>query len=516
MRRKTAIRLVARADAKRLTKNAQGQQGTAINAKVMAQNPDIATAIKKFKESSAGYAKSDRYYHGDHDLRYATDKFKNAFGTLFREFALNLCPAVVDAVRDKLVVTEFSVEAGNAAIANDAWSIWQANRMGKRAGEIHKEAVRNGDAYAIVWPDRSGKVTIYSNRAATCTVVYDEETPGQILWAAKHWKTNDRKFRLNLYYPDRVERYISKRRSDDIPELQTRFRPAATGELGTEFFKTPATTYAAVLPDAKEFVEFAGDGSVVIANPYGVVPVFHFANNSDIGCPGQSELQSAIPIQDALNKSVLDMMVAMEFASYRQRWASGIEIEYDDKTGEPIPPFKAGIERLWITENNEAKFGDFEATQLDQFLNVKDSFRIDMACVTGTPLWYFMHSKGDFPSGEALRKSETRFINKIRDRQESFGQVWEDVMAFALKVENKGDGIRLFTKWEDPAPLTEKERLENLLIKKDIGISDEQALVEAGYGEKDIKRILAEREAKREKFIGSFNAGEEITTTDDE
>lgn len=443
-------------------------------------NRDIETALKQFKASADGYAKTDRYYRGDHDLKFATDKFKNAFGSLFREFALNLCPAVVDAVRDKLIVTEFRVEDGGEKLADEAWKIWQANRMGKRSGEVHKEAVKNGDAYAIVWPDAAGKVTIYPNRAASCTVIYDEETPGKISWAAKQWRTSDNRLRLNLYYPDRIERYVTKAKSDAI---------------------------AAMLPDAKEFLP--ADDQPIVANPYGIVPVFHFANNSDLGMPGISELASAIPVQDALNKSVLDMLVAMEFASYRQRWASGIEIEYDEETGKPIPPFTAGIERLWTTENPEAKFGDFEAANLEQFLSVKESFRIDLACVTGTPIWYFMQAKGDFPSGEALRKSETRFTNKVRDRQEAFGQVWEDVMAFALMVENKGSDIRLFAEWEEPAPLSEREELENLLVKKELGISDEQALIEAGYGENDVSRMLAENQAKRDAMIDSFNAGEE-------
>ncbi|MGI8409349.1 MAG: hypothetical protein ACR2M8_05675, partial [Pyrinomonadaceae bacterium] len=130
-----------------------------------------------------------------------------------------------------------------------------------------------------------------------------------------------------------------------------------------------------------------------------------------------------------------------------------------------------------------------EATNLDQFLNVKDSFRIDMASVTGTPLHYLMpHMKG-FPSGESLKKAETRFIAKVRDRQESFGQTWADLMSFALMLDGKGKGIRLLTAWEDPAPMSDREALENIVLKKEIGISVEQALLEAGYGDMDIQRM---------------------------
>ena len=72
-------------------------------------NKHIEQAITNLRTNSARYAKTERYYNGDHDLAFATEKFQNTFGTLFREFALNLCPVICDAVRDKLRVTGFSV-----------------------------------------------------------------------------------------------------------------------------------------------------------------------------------------------------------------------------------------------------------------------------------------------------------------------------------------------------------------------------------------------------------------------
>src|SRR5436305_14363463 len=73
-------------------------------------NKDIEQAITNLRANSARYAKATRYYNGDQDLAFATEKFQNTFGTLFREFALNLCPVICDAVRDKLRVTGFSVD----------------------------------------------------------------------------------------------------------------------------------------------------------------------------------------------------------------------------------------------------------------------------------------------------------------------------------------------------------------------------------------------------------------------
>jgi hypothetical protein len=441
-------------------------------------NPDIEAAVNKLKIQATAYDKASNYYDGTHELRFASEKFKNTFGSLFKEFALNLCPAVVDAVKDKLVINGFRVEEGSPTAPVDAWKIWQDNSMTNRAGEVHTEAVKNGDAYVIVWPNKEGEVTIYPNEARSCAVFYDEETPGKIMWAAKYWTTKEKLIRLNLYYPDRTEKYISGKKSEN-----------------------------GSLPEAKDFQQFSTDGNFNVPNPYGIVPVFHFANNGRLGSYGQSELKSAIPVQDALNKSVLDMLVAMEFQSYRQRWATGIEVEYGED-GQPIPPFKAGVDHLWLTESDTAKFGDFESAGLEPFLKVKDSFRIDLACVTGTPIYYFIQTEGDFPSGEALKKAETRFVKKVGNRQGMFGEVWEKVIAFALKIEKRGEDVRLFVDWEDPSPISEKEKLENIVIKKELGLDDYQALIEAGYGEADIKKILDRKAADRERLIKGFNAGE--------
>jgi hypothetical protein len=427
----------------------------------------IEESIHNFRTAGARYTKPERYYRGQHDLAYATEKFENAFGSLFREFAMNLCPAVCDAVRDKLRITGFRRNAGtgsrnagtlartsaeheNIATHTEVDHVWHRNRMQLRAGEVHREALVSGDAYAIVWPDDEGKAAIYPNRAANVSVTYDEDRPGRIIRAAKFWRTADMHTRLNLFYPDRIERYITAKPSE------------------------------ATLPDHRDFVPFVQSSSFSLSgsdhqtsppaphaeactlnNPFGVVPVFHFANNADVGAFGRSELESAIPVQDGLNKSVLDMLVAMEYSAYRQRWASGIEIDLDNE-GNLIAPFKAGVDHLWVTQNPEARFGDFGTANLDQFLKVKDSFRVDMASVTGTPMYYLLpHTRG-FPSGEAILRAESRFIAKVRDRQFAFGQTWSDIMQFAARIDGLGD-LQLETEWEDPSQTTERERLRKKL-----------------------------------------------------
>lgn len=414
-------------------------------------NNDIENALQTLSANAARYDKTERYYNGEHDLKFATEKFQTAFGDLFREFALNLCPVVCDSVADKLAVAGFSLDSGPEDAAKAADLLWRRRRMPMLSAEVHREALRNGDAYVIVWPNAEGEAIFHPNRAAQIAAFYDDESSSEITLAAKCWRADDGRVRLNLFYPDRIERYITRR------EQEARF------------------------PDAKEFVAYGRES--VVENPFGKVPVFHFANNAGIGMAGRSELDAAIPIQDGLNKSVLDMLVAMEFSAYRQRWAAGIEIEYDTE-GKAIAPFRSGVEHLWIAGDPNARFGDFESAKLDQFIKVKDSFRTDIASVTGTPLFYFLQQAGTHPSGESLRQASSRFIAKVRMRQLAFGQVWADAMSFALRIEG-GEDARLVTLWHDPSPLSEREILENLLLKKQLGLPQTQLVAEAGYGQTD-------------------------------
>ena len=167
------------------------------------------------------------------------------------------------------------------------------------------------------------------------------------------------------------------------------------------------------------------------------------------------------------------------------------------------------MDRLWLSHNPQTSFGDFNTTDLDQFLKVKDSFRVDMASVTGTPIHYFLQNIRGFASGEALGRAEARFLAKVRDRQKTFGQTWERLMSFALQVAGFGKGISLRTQWEDPAPVAERDFLENLVLKKSLGLPAEQLLLEAGYGRADITRMLQSMQKpalkKRRKTIDNMS-----------
>lgn len=431
---------------------------------------DIERALKLFSSRAEGYRAVNDYYDGKHRLTFATEKFRNAFGDLFQAFADNLCPKVVDAKADRLEITGFAAEGEAQESAEAAWRIWQGNRMDCRAGEVHTEALLSGDAYVIVWPDLDGEPVFYPNDAALMTVKYDPETPGRILWAAKCWTQDDETVRLTLYYPDRIEKYVT----------------AAKAKGG--------------LPEkSSAFVPFQVEGEPwPLINLFGRVPVFHFGNNARTGRFGRSELADVIPLQNALNKSVADMLVAAEFVAMPQRYAIGLEVDTDEETGKPKTPFVPG--GLWTVGSTEAKFGEFSSGDMRQFLEAQAGFRVEIANVSSTPIHFLVPPQGEWPSGESLKTAESEFLAKIRDRQVAFGNTWEDAMAFALRIAGVEGDVKISALWKNPAPRNELQEVQTGVLKKQVGISNEQVQRELGYTEEDIEKMKGEREASAQQL----------------
>ena len=448
---------------------------------------DLTWALKQYRPTGRRekYELFWNYYEGNHRLAFATDKFKNTFGNLFSEFSENLCAPVVDAVKDRLKVTGFrtslaevktedipssieGVPARQKVITIDpegerAWRIWGENRMDLRSKDVHQEALQMGDAYVIVWPDERMRPTIWPQLANEVSVQYDPNTQGKVLRGSKMWHNElDKHWYLNIYTADSIVKYRTKGTTQHIPE----------GE--------------------GEWVPYDG-----VTNPYGIVPIFHFSNRTEYR-PGTSELRDVISVQDGLNKAVMDMLVAMEFAAFKQRYIIGHDPEVDPDTGEVMDGTgNYGVNRMLSIPDPEAKMGQFDATDLGQFLRVQEKFWSVAARVSGTPLHYFFITEGDFPSGEAMKSAEMRFVTKLEDCQIGFGNRWEDVMKFAMSLDAATDEeMTISTQWQDASPRSESELADTAVKKKAVGVPRSQLLREMDYSEEEIERFLQESDAE--------------------
>jgi hypothetical protein len=425
-----------------------------------ALTPDVAWAVEEIRAKLPARTRAQRYYDGDHPLNFASEKFRNTFGELFQEFADNLCDDVVDEPTDRLQLEGWGGTKGAEAAA---W--WERERGTARSGSVHQHGHRSGDAFVIVWDDGQTDIPhMYVQDPRQMAVRYSALLPDTLEVAAKCWKAG-KGYRLNLYYADRIEHYFSR---------------------GVD------TTNNGAIPSAAAFIPYSegtagDDGAVepIESHDKGRIPVFHFPNG-ELGGYGRSVLADVYPLQDALNKSVCDMLVTGESFALPHRWATGVEVRRDD-AGREVSPFKDG-NNLWWTKSEKAQFGAFPAADRKGFLDEQRGWRLEIARKGALPAHSVdIGASGNAPSGLSLLVAEGKLIKRCKDRQRDWGVVWRELVAFALSwtsgaVESKD----LDPVWGPIPTRDEQALLETLMLKKALGVPTEQLLKEAGYSPEQV------------------------------
>jgi hypothetical protein len=445
----------------------------------------LAWAITQYREDrrNTTYKRYHDYADGAQGLTFATPKFQQTFGPLYDALTYNRSASVIDAIADRLMVESFNLRGGGSA--DPAIALWHDNRMDKREGEVNQEALTAGDGYVIVWPHpQSGQPVIWPQDAACVRVLYDDEQPGLIILATKLWRTTDNFLRLNVYLPDRLEKYISGNtyRTGTLPPSATVFeqhKPEGDLQwpLRYDWFREQAVN----------------------------IPVFHFANNARTGHYGRSELKDVIPLQDGLNKALADLMIVAETAGFPQRWVTGHTPTNDPATGLP-QKVDMGADKILGFGDADVRVGQFDVAPLPQLIAVGEAFDLMIARVSRVPVHY-LGLTSNFPSGESLKTAEAPFVKKLQDRIRAYGNVWEDVMTLAMRMDGIDIAPEIEAVYESPEPRSEMEELQAATLKKQIGYSLEQILRDMGKNESEIAVIMKDKAAALERQQALFDGG---------
>lgn len=407
-------------------------------------------------------ARYEAYYEGRHRLAFATSKFREAFGNLFSAFADNWCQVVVDASVERLEVQGFRFSQ-DAEADDEAWRIWQWNQLDADSGMAHETAVATGAAYLLVSPSDDPATPMITVEHPAEMIVASAPGERRTRQAAlKIWKDEEGFAMATLYLPDGLFKWRSREKDDGGKQVDWVDRP---------------------------------DEPTMTDNPLGVVPVVPLLNRPTMRGDGRSDLQSVIPEQDAVNKLVADMLVASEFAAYRQRWASGIEVPIDPETGKPIRKiFDAANDRMFTTANEDAKFGSFDATDLSNYVSGIEMIIQHIAAQTRTPPHYLLGQSGSFPSGESLKATETGLVAKVKRKMVNFGESYEEAMRLAFQLigdTEKAAAESAETIWRDPESRTEGELVDALVKMSTLGVPNEALWERWGASPQQIARWKA-------------------------
>lgn len=477
------------------------------SAVTLATNPDLMQGLQVLANSLPDYHRAEMYYEATNPEFFASIRLRRALERTGITFRFNLAKTPVDVMADRLEINAIQV-ADDEEADQIMQRIWDANMMPLESTNIHRRAGEFGDAYLIVWPSEvdedevedsadddtdaaSGldfqQVDMFYNSPKTTRLVYDVENPLRKKFAIKKWTLPAQlgikakpPTRVNLYYPDRIEKYVTT--------------PNSKGN------------------NRRDWIQFTeeDDTEWPVSNPFGEIPVFHFRTGTPYGDP---EHRAAYGPQDAVNKLIITHAATIDYYGFPQRYLlsdnqHGSDELADFDTSDDINRFedtghdstlRAGPGEVWWL-NGVRQAGQFNPPDPQVFLAPLEVYIRMMAQVTSTPLHYFdpqTYSRLP-PSGESIRAAEVPLLKKVRRRQITYGHGWSQAMKFALKIatweDESGTGRitdpDVVIRWTPGATIDDLVGWQMMKIKQDLGVPPRQTLLEAGYEDDQVDAWL--------------------------
>lgn len=442
------------------------------------------------------------YYDGLQDtfLSDRLQEFLNASDQY--EFSLNLCRTVVDAVAERLIITGIdTTEQGDEQVLAD-WAnvVWEKSRLDLLYESVHEGQLRDGEYFVMVDWDADNdlpRFTLHPRYTdATvdgdnygCKAHYpDDDTNRPLELVSKRWietidASGKTRRRLNLYFPDRVEKY--EWRGGD-------WQPFSDEGDGTWPIRWV-------------------DGRGV---PLGI-PWLHFRNTPDL----RSELWDAIPVQKAINKTLIDLLASADMTGFQLFVALGWIPTSD---GQPLKSDASNVATIEpgtiLGTTRAAGETSFQAIPPGDLRPLIDTIQSQigwLAIVTSTPESRLSFTRQIAAEGTLKEQNEGLFA-KVRRRRKLANANWIDGFDMARKLANFYGNVGLpedpefIIQWEPvQARDTEDERAE-WQVKKELGVPLEVIWAEMGYTYEQIEQMKQTEEfqgrmALQGALLGSDN-----------
>lgn len=430
----------------------------------------------------------DAYYRGYPPMPQEPKRLTRKYRELVEMSRSNWCGLVVDVVNERLIVGSIQSTADSVQ-DKTAWKWWNTNNMDGVSPQIHCAALKYGICYVAVWPGSKGPV-IRGEPPTTTYVRYDADTDAPIA-AIRVWQDMD----MGAVHADLT-----------LPDYQ--FHLTARDAVLNEpvIFDAAGLNRKAVTVDLQNVrwdFRLEGDRPPVERNVMGRVPYVRMLTDPDLAGGYSSELSGLEPIQDRINKTNFDRLLAQSFQSFPRAYATGVETPLD-KNGKPIEPFDAAVDRFWTFENENAKVGQLDPAELNGYIQANTSDVQALATQSRTPPHYLISGMGMFPSGESVRATEYGLSRKVQARQQSYGDAWSDVLRLcgeAAANKRLANDLGLSVVWKDVEARSESEIVDALVKMSALGVPEPALWQRWGATPEEIEdwtRKLAEEEAKQE------------------
>lgn len=326
----------------------------------------------------------ESYFAGLHASPYRPPTATREFDELARRCTTNITRLVCHTLTQRLIVDGYKSSSTSSDNARP-WEWFQDNGLDARQKALYDEAAKHGYAYVMVLPgeknDGQQAPVIRPVSGREWYAEFDAFIDDWPLWAMR--KVNDKDWQF----------------LDDDQTYTVR--------------------------------DVEGGVRVVDAAPHGVdvVPLVMFRNTFELTRWPTGEIEPVIAVQDRLNQTVFDLLVAQTYAAAPQKWIAGLSVPTDEQ-GNPLTDLRAFAKSVWVDSDPNTKFGSMPEANLRNIVAAIEQALRMYGLMSQTPPHYLL---GDLVnlSAEALLAADTTLAKKVNDRQALFGEAWEQSFRLA-------------------------------------------------------------------------------------
>jgi hypothetical protein len=439
--------------------------------------------------------KWDDYYRGNFPLPWLAPQAAVEFRRVLKMSRANYIGLIVDAMCERMAVEGFlvtqdtdgdpSIDTSNEdPLQTDAQMqrIWQANNLDTLFDQGLLEAAITGQSYLMIEPNPKEPKTphIHVEHSSQIVIAFKPGTNRrESLAALKVWTDEwTGQIFATLYRPESIHKFATNGKDDANFMIQS-----------------PSGVFENRLMPIWNLRSVSNAQGV---NPLGYVPLWELPNNPRLLSGGQSEIYDLTDSQDRLVKTIADRLMTQDFGAFPQKWISAWPEE--DEKGNPTPPIEVGRDRILTTEVAEARFGQFEAAEIQGYLLAKQDDVIDMASRSRTPAQYLLGSMNNV-NGDTLKASESGLVAKVRQRMRGHNDPLEMAMMRVRELAGlpAGPGVNIEVVWRNPEFRTEGELVDALLKMGDLGVPEEALWGRWGATPEEVRRWKAMLEDKMKR-----------------
>ncbi|MGL5825551.1 MAG: phage portal protein [Nocardioides sp.] len=403
----------------------------------------------------------DDYGNGDHRDPYMPEKADAEYKLLAERCVTNVMPIAENTPAQTIYLDGYRPGVAREGDETPEWDHFQRSRMDARQSALYRGAFRFGHSFTETYrPKGGGPSQTRGISARNAAALFEDPANDIVPFAALEIKSRP-KGPGDERVPGRAVLWTGKDRHD------------------VTFLK---------MSDSKSVKVGVG-----VRHGASTCPIRRFACAVDLEGRTVGLVEPLIPLQDRINQTIFDLLIAQTYGSFKVRTVTGMapplqmqperdedgkptgdwEPVIDERTGQPRPAdINLNAKRFLYAEDEGVKFGTLDETPLAGYIeSIELAFR-QFTALSQTPPHFMLGQIANL-SAEALQAAETSLARKVEEFRKGFGESWESVFQLAAELDGNADAAAEFkgeVLWRDMDSRSMSKTADALGKLHDIGV----------------------------------------------